>query len=122
VLLGPRGPAYAQGTHETGHLVPADVVAGPLRRLGQLAPAVDGVVVLPELLKLGPEVGVADRPGRGRPNLGGVVGGRGDLQLLADRLDSPSTPTGLIVAVGVDEGDYLVRRRSSSAPKKLAAA
>jgi hypothetical protein len=78
--------------------------------------------VLPEFLKLGPEVGIADRPGRGRPNLGGVVGGRGDLQLLADRLDSPSTPTGLIVAVGVDEGDYLVRRRSSSAPKKLAAA
>ena len=122
MLLGPGGPAYAQGTHETGHLVPADVVAGPVGRLGQLAPSVDRVVVLEELFELGPELGVADCPSRGRPNLGGVVGGRGDRELLADRLDSPSTPTGLIVPVGVDEGDYLVRRRSSSAPKRLAAA
>jgi hypothetical protein len=34
----------------------------------------------------------------------------------------PSTPTGLSVAVGVDEGDYFVRRRWSSAPKKVPAA
>ncbi len=62
------------------------------------------------------------RPSRWRSGLSVVVGGGGDLQGLADRLDPPSTPTGLDVTVGVDEGDYFVRRRSSSAPKKLAAA
>jgi hypothetical protein len=51
-----------------------------------------------------------------------VVGGRGDLQLFTDRLDSPATPTGFVVPVGVDEGNYLFCRRSSSAPKKVAAA
>ena len=35
-----------------------------------------------------------------------VVGAGGNLQLFADRLDPPSTPTGLIVPVSVDEGDY----------------
>ena len=122
VLLRPRGSAYAQGTHETGHLVPAGVVAGPMGRLGELAAPIDRVVLLPEPFELGSEGGVADGPGRRWPGLGVVVGGGGDLQLRTDRLDSPLTPTGLAVAVGVDEGNYFVRRRSSSAPKKLAAA
>ncbi len=47
--------------------------------------------------------------------LGRVVGGRGDRQLLADRLD-PET-----LLVSVDVGDHLRVRRSSSAPKKAAA-
>ena len=108
--------------HETGYLVPADVMAGPAGRLGQLAPAVDRVVVRPQLDQLGAELGVSQRPGREGPGLGVVVGGGGDLQLLADRLDPPSKPTGLIVPMGIDEGDYFLCRRSSSAPKKLAAA
>ena len=61
------------------------------------------------------------RPGRRRPLLMGVVGVRGDLAAVlgehpADRLD-PETPP-----VSVDEGDYLCDWRSSSAPKKVAAA
>src|SRR5215216_1852163 len=58
---------------------------------------------------------VAQRPGRERPALGGVVGGGGDRQQLADRLDPKP------VLVTVDIGDHLVGRRSSSAPKKAAA-
>src|ERR687898_3271689 len=44
-----------------------------------------------------------------------VVGGRGDLQHLADRLDPEPPP------VPVDVGDHFLRWRSSSAPKKAAA-
>ena len=42
----------------------------------------------------GPD-GVTHRPGRRRPGLGVVVGGGGDCELLADRLDPPSQPTGM---------------------------
>src|SRR5215207_2980645 len=51
---------------------------------------------------------VAQRPGRERPALGGVVAGRGDRQQLADRLDPKP------VLVTVDVGDHLLGRRSSS--------
>src|SRR4029453_15184029 len=44
----------------------------------------------------------------------GVVGGRGDRQHLADRLDPVATP------VIVDEGDHVLDRRSSSAWAKYA--
>src|SRR6266545_2752911 len=44
-----------------------------------------------------------------------VVGGRGDRQQLADRLDPEP------VLVGVDVGDHLLGRRSSSAAKKAEA-
>jgi len=121
-FLRSAGSAYALVAHETGHLVPADVMAGSPGGLGQLAPAVDRVVVRPQLDQLGAELSVTDGPGREGPGLGVVVSGGGDLQLFADRLDPPSTPTGLSVAMGVDEGDYFLCRRSSSAPKKLAAA
>ena len=99
-------PSDALGGHEPGHLVPADVHAGPLGRLPELAAAVDRVVGFHSATSLGPSHGVTHGPGRGRPGLGVVVGGGGDLELLADRLDPPSTPTGLRVPVGVDEGDY----------------
>ena len=79
-LLRPARPTYALVAHEPGHLVPPDVEAGPTGRLGELAPAVDRVVVLPELDEVGAELGVTDRPGRGGPCLGVVVGGGGDLQ------------------------------------------
>ena len=64
---------------------------------------------------------VARLAGRRRPLLVGVVGVRGDLAAVlgqhpADRLDPEPVP------VSVDEGDYLCDWRSSSAPKKCAAA
>ena len=71
-------------------------MAGPTGGLGELASSVDRVVLLPERLKLGSELGVADGPGRGWSGLGVVVGGGGDLEFGADRLDPPSTPTGLV--------------------------
>ena len=40
--------------------------------------------------------------------LGVVVSGGGDLQLRADRLDPPSTPTGQVIPVGVDESNYFL--------------
>ena len=49
-LLGPAGPSDALVAHEPGHLVPADVDGRPAAPpSSELAPAVDGVVVLPEL-------------------------------------------------------------------------
>ena len=45
----------------------------------------------------------------------GVVGGGGELQRFADRLDSPSVPS------GVDVEDYLFVRPSSSVAKKIEA-
>ncbi len=54
-------------------------------------------------------------PGRRWPDLGRVVGGRGDRQGPADRLDPERA------AVLVDEAGHRVERRSSSAPKKVAA-
>src|SRR5664280_605866 len=105
-LLRPGGPADALALHEPGHLVPAHVeplvAGGP----GELPASVDGVVLLPDGLELWSEVLVTDLPSRVGPRLGVVVGGRGDLQLLADRLDPPSTPTGRVLPVGVDERHY----------------
>ena len=58
---------------------------------------------------------VPRRPGRRGARFGRVVGGRGDRQLLADRID----PETLLVSVNVS--DHFLVRRSSSAPKKAAA-
>jgi hypothetical protein len=63
---------------------------------------------------------VGDRPRRGRPGLGGVVGGRSDLgaglgEDPADRLDS------VLLLVLVDVVDQRVEGRSSSAAKKAEA-
>ena len=121
-FLARLAPTDALVAHEAGHLVAPDVMAGTPRRLGELAPAVDRVVLLPEASSSGPSSASRTRSGRRRPGLGVVVGGGGDLQARADRLDPPSTPIGRSVPVGVDEGDYFFRRRSSSAPKKVAAA
>ena len=72
--------------------------------------------------------GPARRPGPSRADggrdLADVVGGGGDLEDLADRLDPPSTPTGLSVPVGVDEASTTssARRPSSSVAKKTDAA
>jgi hypothetical protein len=53
----------------------------------ELAGAVDAEVLGVDPPDLGLQLGVAAPAGRGRPVAGGVVGGRGDRQQLADRLD-----------------------------------
>ena len=109
------------GAHQPGDLVPADVVPGAAGGLPQLAGTVDPVVVLPQLaVSCGPSAASRCGPGRRWPGLGRVVGARSDLHLrrgrmVHDRLDPEAR------AVGVDERDYLLCWRSSSAPKKLAA-
>ncbi len=111
-LLRPRGAADPQAIHEPGHLLAPDVEVLASRRPPELALAVDGVVGLPQAEELRTELLITDLASRGWTGLSGVVGGGGDLENLADRLDPPSTPTGLSVPVGVDEGDYLFGRRS----------
>ena len=81
-----------------------------------------GRACLPQLPHDRPHDLVTLRP-RGRfPLLDLVVAARGHLQNCADALD-PQTPTlDDIVAVSVNERGYFLCWRSSSAPKKLAAA
>jgi hypothetical protein len=121
-LAGPAGAADALGSHEPGHLVAAGLQAGPAGGLGELAAPVDRVVALLQRLEARAQLGVTLRSGRRRPGRGVVVGGGGDLQSAADRLDPPSQPTGLPGPVGVDEGDYFLGRPSSSVAKKIDAA
>ena len=52
----------------------------------------------------------------------GVIRRRGDPNRVGDRLDSPPQRSAAVVFVFVDEPDHFVDRRSSSAPKKCAAA
>ena len=113
-------PGDARRPHQPGDLVTADVVAGPAGGLPQLAGPVDPVVVLPQLQQHRRHHRVAAGPRRRRAGLGRVVGARGHLHACrsqdgADGLDPE------LVAVGVDERDYFLCWRSSSAPKKLAA-
>src|SRR5665213_1782878 len=121
-LLRPGGTADVLLTHEAGDLVPTDVDVPAAGRLPELAASVDGVVLLPEGPELRADGGVSRGSGIRWSGLGRPVGGGDDLQLFADRLDPPATPIGLPVPMGVDEGDYFLCRRSSSAPKKIAAA
>jgi IS30 family transposase len=65
-----------------GHRDPLPVQLPP-----NLAGAVDRKVVVIDPTDLDLELGVAHGPGRGRSAAGGVVGGRGDRQHPADRLD-----------------------------------
>src|SRR5215207_6192167 len=121
-LDGAGGAPDAELAHEPGNVLATDVVAGLASRGGQLAAPVDRVVADPQRQQQRHEHRVGERPGRQRPGLGRVVGGGGDLQNLADRLDPPSQPTGLPRPVGVDEGDYFFGRPSSSVAKKTDAA
>src|SRR5690606_25510681 len=81
----------------------------------------DAVVVLPEHHQLRDQGRVADRTRRRRTIAGRVVGARSHLQHAADGLDSERATLDDIVLVRVDERDYFLCWRSSSAPKKLAA-
>jgi hypothetical protein len=120
-LLCPGGALNAQLVHQPSHLAPPHVDVPVPGRLPELPAFIDQVVLLSQNPELRTDGGIADRPRRGWSRLGVVVGGGGDLELLADRLDPPSTPIGRAVPMG-DEGGYFVPRRSSSAPKKVAAA
>src|ERR1019366_6325359 len=86
------------------HPTKAQLAHQPLHRAGghqeslapQLGPdfvrPVDPEVLVPDPLDLGRQLLVPDRPGRGRSGAGRVVGGRGELQHPADRLNSPAFP------------------------------
>jgi hypothetical protein len=70
--------------------------------------AIDPEVVVVDPADLDLQLLIATPAGRRRPAAGVVVGGRGDRQDHADRLDPEPVP------VGVDVGDHLLGRRSSS--------
>jgi hypothetical protein len=122
-----RGEAFLQSTcaanaftfHKTRHLIPSEIHARFLRGPRELASSIDGVVLLEQTHQLWPDFIVALFTCRGWTGFRLVVGGGGDLELLQDRLDSPSKPIGLVVPVGFDESNYFVDRRSNSAPKKV---
>jgi hypothetical protein len=114
-LVGRGGPAglatadalQAQRAHQplhgaAGHGDPFAVQLPP-----HLTGAVDAQVLSVDPGDLGLELPVAQRSSRGGSAFG-VVGGRGDRQHLADRLDPEP-----VLVLG-DEGDHLLGRRSSS--------
>jgi hypothetical protein len=106
-LLLPARTVDALVAHQPGDPVPAEVEAGLASGLGQLATAVDRVVFHPDHLDRRSHLRVADLAGTRRSRLGRPVGGGGDLQHVADRLDPSSKPTEHVRPVSVDEGDYL---------------
>jgi hypothetical protein len=93
-FLRSRGPTNALAFHEPSHLIAPDAEALLLCGPGELAPAVNAVVLLEELDQLGSDLVVTLGSLGGRAALRLVVGGGGDLKLLQDRLDSPAKPTG----------------------------
>jgi len=104
-----------QLAHEALHRAAGDWAALAVQLPPHLAGAIDPEVVVIDPADLSLQPGVADRTSRRWSLLAGVVGGRGDRQQPADRLDPKP------VLVTVDVGDHLAGRRSSSAPKKAAA-
>ena len=113
-----RTPFDPGGPHQPGNLITAHVVAVPACGFPQLVRPVAAVVVLSQLDQGRAQDGVTARPRRRRPRLGRVVRTRGHLhtrrrQRGADGLDPE------LAAVVVDEVDYFLCWRSSSAPKKL---
>src|ERR1700756_554990 len=118
--FAPPGTGDPGSAHEPGDLVTADIVAGAPCCFPQLASTVDPVVVLPQLLKHRCHDRVPAGPGRRGSRLDRIVGARSHrhpcrAQDGADGLDPE------LLAVSVDERDYFLCWRESSAPKKLAA-
>ncbi len=105
-LLGARGALNTLLFHESRHLVATALQVLAPRGLGELAPTVNGVVLLPEVLQNRSELLVAQLALRRWTRFVLVVSAGGDVQLFTNRLDPPSTPTGFKVPVGVDERDY----------------
>src|SRR5262252_617317 len=119
-LVGDRGPLrlapdhafQAHLAHQARHPFPTDRDVLPVQLPPDLLDPVDLEVLLAHTLDLDLELGVTQPAGRGRPRTCLIVGGGGDLQDLADRLDSELPPVLVDVAV------HLARRPSSSAAKK----
>jgi hypothetical protein len=112
--LAAHGPLQAHGAHQPRHRAPGHRDAVSAEPAPDLAHAIDPEVLIEHALDLTLEdlvsLGPLGEPGR-IAALGGVlmVGGRGDRQDPADRLD----PVRLTMIV--DEGDHGLNRRSSSA-------
>src|SRR6476469_8145716 len=113
-------PFDAGGPHQPGNLIAAHVVTGPACRFPQLVRPVDAVVVLPQLDQGRTQDGVTAGPLRRSAGLGRVVGARSHRHPCGAQDDADGLDPELL-AVGVDEVDYFLCWRSSSAPKKLAA-
>ena len=99
--------------HQPCHCASGDIKAFPAHLMPDLAHAVDLVVLLPDALDLGSQrlvaFGSIRQQVRVRP-LGHLIveRGRGNRQVLADRLDPD-------ISVLFDKGDHVLDRRSSSA-------
>ena len=111
-LLGPRDTAQAELIHEAPDVVTADVDVLAAQLVPHLPDPVDIEVRLVHPLDLGLHPRILQRSLRRWPGLGRVVGGWGDRQGLADRLDPEDG------AVLVDEPRHRLEGRSSSAAKK----
>ena len=109
-------PSIPAALHQSGDLIALHVMACPTCRFPQLVRPVDAVVVLPQLDKGRTQDGVALGPLRQAAGLGRVVVlGATDTLLIAGRcrwLDPEP------LAVVVDEIDYFLCWRSSSAPEE----
>src|SRR5271166_3139483 len=101
-------------------LVAAHVVAGPTSCFPQLMSPVHAIVVLPQRHQRWTQQRATAGARRRRPGFGVVVGAWGRRHLCASQHGADGLDPEL-VAAGVDEGDYFLCWRSSSAPKKLAA-
>src|SRR5262249_2982257 len=112
----PADPAREAGaSHQPLHPAATHWGAFAMQRSPDLARAVDAEVLGVQPPDLTQYLLVAQRTRRRLPRPRGVVRRWGELQRRADRLD-PET-----IAVLVDERDYFLCWRSSSAPKKVAA-
>jgi hypothetical protein len=116
-LLPACDAAQLQVTHQPGDPVMSDLVALAVELTPDLFDAIDAEVCAVHASDLDLQPLVAELPSTLLASEHGVVRGRGDLQRLADRLDSPA------LAVSAYElHDFLGSRGSSSAAKKAEAA
>src|SRR5579859_2739825 len=113
--LRARRAGQTERPHQPPDLVTTDSLALAAELAPQLTHAIHAEVGVVDPADGRAEGLVPDGPGGRRPDLGGVVARRGDLQRATDRLDSPTS------ALLVDEDGHRGERRSSSAPKKTAA-
>jgi DNA-binding transcriptional ArsR family regulator len=111
----PADAFEAQVAHQPRDRAAGDFGALALELMPELAHAVDAKVLGVDAPEQGLQSLVPKPVRRGRSPAGGIVGGRGDLQRLADRLD-PKTG-----AERVDVAGHLGGRGSSSRAKKAAA-
>jgi hypothetical protein len=113
-LPAAHDPAQPHVAHQALHRAAGNRRALAAELPPDLPHAIDPEVGLVHATDLGAKEGVPSTPRRRPPQIAalrdvGVVGGRGDPQNPADRLDPAGTP------VIVDEGDHVLDRRSSSA-------